>query len=235
MAKIFTFFLAALCTLSLMNMHAQDTLPKFTVKNIGNNRVIISWIHTYQLVKQISIQRSFDSVKNFTTILNVTDPMARQNGYVDTKAPTDHMFYRLFIALDRGMFFFSKTKSPEIDTVRKVDVSKVDKLIIVDSVVYPDYDEVNGIKRHELFIPSIHVYTHRDGYVRINLPEVTDKKYQIKFYNEDNTFLFELKDIKETYLTLDKAVFYHSGWFKFELYEEGKIIEKHKFYLPKEF
>ena len=219
---------------TLLNVHGQDTLPKFTVKNIGNNRVIISWTHTYQKVKQISIQRSFDSLTNFTTILSVPDPMAIQNGYADTKAPNDHMFYRLFISLDRGMFFFSKTKSPQIDTARKTDMSKVDKLTPVDSVSYLNF-EVNGNKRHELFIPSIHVYTHRDGYVRINLPEITSKKYLIKFYDQDNTFLFDLKDIKESFLTLDKAVFYHAGWFKFELYEEGILIEKHKFYLPKAF
>lgn len=233
MVKIFLFVAAVFSGLS--NIQAQDTLPKFTVKNIGNNRVIISWTHTYQLVKQISIQRSLDSVRNFTTILTVPDPMARQNGYADTKAPNDHMFYRLFIALDRGMFFFSKTKSPEVDTIRKVDVKKVEKLVVVDSISYPNYDEVNGTKRHELFIPSIHIYTHKDGYVRINLPESTEKKYHIKFYNEEGDFLFEIKEIKETYLTLDKSAFYHSGWFRFELYEEGKIIEKHKFYLPKEF
>jgi len=235
MVRIFLFFVAAVFSGSLLSIYAQDTLPKFTVQNIGNNRVIISWTHTYQLVKQISIQRSLDSVKNFTTLLTVPDPMARQNGYADTKVPNDHMFYRLFIALDKGMFFFSKTKSPEIDTFRKIEVAKVDKIIRIDSISYPNFDEVNGNKRHELFIPSIHVYTHRDGYVRINLPEAIDKKYNIKFYNDDNIFLFELKDIKETYLTLDKAVFYHSGWFRFELFEAGILIEKHKFYLPKEF
>src|SRR4029079_19442246 len=40
----------------------QDTLPKFSVTNAGNNRVIIGWVNTYGLVKQISIQRSFDSL-----------------------------------------------------------------------------------------------------------------------------------------------------------------------------
>ena len=234
MVKIFL-FVAAVFSGSLLNIHAQDTLPKFTLKNIGNNRVIISWTHNYQLVKQISIQRSSDSLGKFTTILTVPDPMAHQNGYADTKVPNDHMYYRLFISLDKGMFFFSKTKSPEIDTIRKVDVKKVDKLVVVDSVSYPNYDEVTETKRHELFIPSIHVYTHRDGYVRVNLPEASEKKYHIKFYDQDNTFLFELKEIKETYLTLDKAAFYHSGWFRFELYEDGRLIEKHKFYLPREF
>ena len=215
------------------SLHAQDTLPKFTVKNIGNNRVIISWTNTYGLVKQIGIQRSADSLKNYKTILTVPDPMSRENGFADTKAPNDHMFYRLFIALDRGMFIFSETKKPQIDTVKRHDLSKADKIPVNDSVVIPNYDII-GNKRHDLFIPSIHVYTNRDGYVRINLPEATTKKYQIRFYDENNAFLFELKEVKETYLILDKAAFYHSGWFRFELFEDDVVIEKHKFYLPKD-
>lgn len=215
------------------SLHAQDTLPKFTVKNIGNNRVIISWTNSYGLVKQIGIQRSADSLKNFKTILTVADPMSRENGFADTKAPNDRMFYRLFIALDRGMFIFSETKTPQTDTVKAHDLSKAEIIPVNDSIANPNFG-MNSNKRHDLFIPSIHVYTHRDGYVRINLPEAIIKKYQIRFYDENNAFLFDLKNIKETYLILDKSVFYHSGWFRFELFEDGVVIEKHKFFLPKD-
>jgi len=47
--------------------------------------------------------------------------------------------------------------------------------------------------------------------------------------------LFELKDIKQKNFKLDKTNFYHAGWFRFELYEDGKLLEKHKFYLEKDF
>ncbi len=79
------------------------------------------------------------------------------------------------------------------------------------------------------------VYTFKDGYIRISLPEEDDKKYNIKFFTEDNTPLFELKDVKERNFKIEKASFYKAGWFKFELYEDGKLKEKNKFYLPKEF
>src|SRR5437762_3529997 len=96
----------------------QDTLPKFTVKNIGNNRIIIGWVNNYDLVKQISIQSSFDSLRNYKTILSVTDPNAKDNGFADTKAPSDHMFYRLFIVLDKGQFLFTAARKPAMDTAR---------------------------------------------------------------------------------------------------------------------
>ena len=91
-------------------VYGQDSLPKFSLSSAGNNRFIIGWVNTYGLVKQISIQRSHDSLKNYTTILSVADPNARQNGFADTKAPNDHMFYRLFVVLDKGKYYFTQPK-----------------------------------------------------------------------------------------------------------------------------
>ena len=87
---------------------AQDTLPQFTIINRGNERIVISWTNPYGTrIKQLSIQRSFDSLRNFRTILTVPDATVPQNGYVDTKATNDHMFYRLYILLDSGRYSFS--------------------------------------------------------------------------------------------------------------------------------
>ena len=80
-------YLLAVCFFCVGAASAQDTLPKFSVRNVGNSRFIVGWVNNYPLVKQISIQRSHDSLKSFTTILSVTDPNSRQNGFVDTKAP----------------------------------------------------------------------------------------------------------------------------------------------------
>jgi hypothetical protein len=205
---------------------AQDTLPRFTVRNAGNNRIIIGWINNYAVTKQISIQRSFDSLKNYKTILSVTDPSALQNGFADTKAPNDHMFYRLFINLDQGQFFFTAAKKPSSDTTQITDVPVVKDNGWIESK--------QAAKRPD-FVPSFYVYTNKDGYVFINLPDADRKKYRIKFFEEGDGLLFELKNIKDPALTLDKANFIHSGWFTFELYNEDKLIEKNKFYLSKDF
>jgi hypothetical protein len=249
MKKLATpFFL--LLILSCTLLQAQDTLPKFMLKNAGNNRIVIGWVNNFENIKQISIQRSFDSLSGFKTILTVPDPTTSQNGYVDTKATNDHMFYRLYILLDQGNYLFSKAKKPVVDTLRKIGsiekriidsinkanpfYVKIDSLLGVDSTSMP-----NGVKiknRPAGFIPSLHVYTYRDGYVKINLPDdEKSKKYSIKFFDAQDTFLFELKEIKTKSFKLDKTNFYHAGWFHFELYEDGKLIEKHKFYIEKDF
>jgi hypothetical protein len=236
---LFVLLLSSICRLS-----AQDTLPKFTVKNSGNNRIIVSWTNNYGLVKQISIQRSADSLKNYKTILSVPDPMNKQNGYADTKAPAANMFYRLFIVLNNSMFVFSTPKRPIIDTSQvaaaeqkrttdpfSIDVNKPAKEM--DSTLKAN--SLDKKNRPNIFVPSMYVYTSKDGNVHLNLPDVETKKYSVKFYDENDNFLFEVKDLKQQSLILDKTNFYHAGWFKFELFVDDKLKEKHKFYIEKEF
>ncbi|MDB5205318.1 MAG: hypothetical protein JWR72_393 [Flavisolibacter sp.] len=210
----------------------QDTLPKFSARNLGpdrdgNPRIIISWVNNYDSLNQISIQTSHDSIKGYRTIISLTDPNARMNGFADTKAPNDHMFYRLFIVKPNGQYFFSGTKRPEFDTAKAIIVNIKEPPVIKKP-------EPVVIKKPD-FVPSFYVYTNKDGYVFINLPDAEKQKYRIKFFEEDGEFLFEIKSIKQTGLTLDKANLVHAGWFLFELYNDDKLVEKSKFYLAREF
>ena len=237
---------------------AQDTLPKFSVNNRGNKHIVISWRNNYEIIKQISIQRSPDSLKNFKTILTVADPTTKENGYADSKIPGDQLFYRLFIVLDKGGFVFTESKRPLPDSLilkilpkpepegseaeiavpaLKPDNSKTEKLDFPGKKTIPvTTREISNNKPSlNVFVPSMHVYTYKDGNVRINLPDTDEKKYSIKFFEEDNSFVFEIKEVKQTPVLLDKANFYHAGWFKFELYEDGKLIEKNKFKITREF
>lgn len=201
----------------------QDTLPNFSVRNIGNNRIIIGWVNQIPNVSQISIQRSHDSLRNYKTILSVADPKAIQNGFADTKAPNDHMYYRLFYVIEGGLFYFTEAKQPYLDTARK------------QTVTITEVKPVEITQRPQPFVPSYYVYTNKDGYVYINLPDALKKKYSVKFFEDDDTFLFEIKNIRETALTLDKSNFHHGGWFRFELYNEDDLVERHRFYLAKDF
>lgn len=219
---------------------AQDTLPRFSVKNVGNNRIVVAWFNQFQSVRQISIQRSFDSLRNFKTILTVADPSLPENGYLDTKANTDRMFYRLYIMLDKGVFMFSDTKRPVLDTAvaQKGMMIKTDNPSLVNGLPAENGFNppvVNGKPRAEAWVPSKYIYTLKDGYIRISLPDEPGKKYSIKFFTVKDELLFELKDVKEKNFKIDKANFYHAGWFKFELYENDELKEKNRFYLPKEF
>lgn len=258
--------------------YAQDSLPAFSVVNKGNNRIVISWNNKYPQLKQLSIQRSTDSLSNFKTLITVPDPNNKQNGFLDSKAPNDKMFYRLYILVDGANFIFSKSKRPANDSIRTALLSDTSSksikdsnyLKVVEKIIsqnLPDSalttEELLILRRYrnskqdlysdptvqrgngngtlktknkpDVVIPQYRIVANKDGLVRISLLDFGNKNYSIKFYEDDDTFLFELKNIKEASLMLEKSNFYHSGWFRSELYEGDKLVEKNRFFIPKDF
>jgi len=224
-------------------LYAQDTLPNFTLRNIGENRIVVGWINNFQNVRQINIQRSHDSLKNFKTILAVADPGTPENGFLDNKAANDRMFYRIYIQLDKGVFFFSPSKRPVWDTssmaaakLQKQQNSKTFNLpSFLDSVNSAPVISNDNRPRSDRWIPSKYVFTGNNGYIRIHLPDEELKKYSIRVLTIEDDLLFELKDMPKQSFQLDKSNFHSSGWFKFELYENGDLKERNKFFLPREF
>lgn len=276
---------------------AQDTLPRFSVVQKSNNRSVISWTNNYRSISQISIQRSFDSTRNFKTIITVPDPTVEQNGFVDTRPAGSKVYYRLFIVLDSGKYQFSASKSPAPDTAsgrnepaladnqrmvmsdslshREVNslneklkptpkfTPRAERFFMVkagtavirvseknirkfkDSVLYTTRDTlvfksldtavIHPFAARELYRASKYVFTEKYGNVMLQLPDAPDKKYSISFFDNDRTPLFEINEVQSPSLIVDKSNFVHAGWFWFELYEDGKLKERHRFYIPKEF
>lgn len=288
-----------------INLNAQDTLPNFKVQDIGNNRYVISWTNNYPYTAQITIQRSFDSLRGYKSILTVPDPTSKQNGFADSKAVNDHMFYRLYILLENGRYIFTAAKQPTkapveiapptppavpknnveqtnarapldqatskafqndsvvnelskiittskenkkeeeiitenktplpVDQLKKVAplVIRLENIRTGDSAKIPTVVTPQG--EPNAYAPSLYVYTHPDGNIRIQVPNRSRlSRYRIRFYESDKSFLFELKNLPAPNFQLDKTNFLHGGWFLFELMEDNRIIEKHKLYLEKE-
>ena len=195
---------------------SQDTLPNISVTQISN-KALVSWTNPYTSVTNIGIQRSYDSLKNFTTIGSVLNVKAPTNGFLDTKEFIPAQYYRLFISFEGGTYIFTPSHRPGIDTLQKM----------------PDLTE-NVKPVQTWFVPSKEVYAGKNYNVIISLPDAGKKKYSLKFFEDDGTFLFDIKKIDEPYLTLDKVNFRHAGLFRFELYKDGSLIERHKIYIPKD-
>ena len=107
------FLLTCMISLILGDLaHAQDTLPRFSVTVKGANKILISWHNGYPQTSQISIQRSLDSLKNYSTLLTVPDPNLPENGVMDTRADHPNYYYRLFIVLSEGKYLFTPSKRP---------------------------------------------------------------------------------------------------------------------------
>lgn len=300
-----------LVCISFIHSQAQDTLPRFSASTKGNGKILISWTNNYPVVNQISIQRSYDSLRSFQTILTVPDPSVLQNGFVDAKATTPFMFYRIFIVLDSGRYVFTPSRRAEWDTSKVAAIEQPSqqpglqqqnqsppaenkRVVVADNVVLPaetekaekpkaepvkpEPEKFYIVKRRdsiisqisaklfrnfrdsivrktkdtlvfnnadtilikpfvpkEVYKPSLYVYTEKDGNVTIALPDASSKRYGVKFFEMDDSPLFEIKRVKESSMLVDKVNFLHSGWFKFELYEDGKLKERHRFFIPKDF
>jgi hypothetical protein len=324
---------------------AQETLPEFSASLKSNGKVLISWRNGYPSINQISIQRSADSLRNFTTLITVPDPRIPENGFVDGKASGSKMFYRIFILFPNSKYLFTKSRRaapeqseqpvlivktavrekpvpstqsqkqiaipdeqlkspvvikpvaeeeaylilPKIDNSRifymmdnnaikkpnvnnpgkiKTPTFEVQKILFVkrrdtlimkiagsqvrrfsdsllkqtrDTLLFVNADtlQINPYieifrEPKEIYKVSSYIFTSKDGNVTIALPDFNRKKYLVAFFETDSTSVLEVKDIRDALLIIDKTNFGHSGWFRFELYEDGKLKEKNKLLIPKE-
>ena len=268
-------------SVTLTQIQAQDTLPRFTVKN-RFGKVIVSWVNPFDSMVQLNIQRSPDSLRNFKTILTVPDPTTVTNGYLDSKTPDTKQFYRIFVMRSNGRYFFTRSSRPVVDSSRESAKSKPAEvpgtMVLLDpkkpkpaNVVETKrdtvvFDPISGTKRtykiarivsvpgngvagelpstdglivkapetRPVYTPSVFVFSNQQGDVEIALPESKVHNFSLKFYSEDGKPLFAMNKIRDSHLTMDKSNFIKAGWVQFELYEDGKIKEKHKLYIPKD-
>lgn len=298
------FFLAFLLILGTTFARIQAQTPSaegllVKVEDRGNNRFLIRWEQKFgERIRQVSIQRSFDSTKMFKTIITLPDPGLAANGYVDNKAPNDHMYYRLYILLDSGQYLFSPSQRPsksaglsgtsDDPNLRPVSslapnlvrngqavvingkegapaatiipekifhIKKRDTLLFSlserylrafkDSIrlktkdtlllIAADTFHIRPFIPREIYKPSKYVYTEREGQLRISLPDAPQKKYKLIIFEINGDKLFEVNNIVDKTLILDKSHFGHAGWFRFELYEDGELKEKHRFQIARDF
>lgn len=243
-------------TVGISSARAQSTLPEITVKNI-NGKIIVSWLNDYeQPITDILIQRSYDSLKNYSTIGTVLNPLNKENGYSDLNPPYNKMYYRLSINFEGGKYLITKPVRP-VKEKPVITPEETEALLyrypwqaspIKDSSIksgFPVKDSIRTgvpvitqpnivIKKPEPTYPSQRIFTARDNNVIIHLVDAATKKYRVKFFDENNNFLFELTRLTDEYLIIEKVNFVHSGWFFFEIYEADKLVEKNKCFIAKD-
>jgi hypothetical protein len=120
----------------------------------------------------------------------------------------------------------------KIDSVFKVNPEKAMKIIrYIDQVAKP-LEKIELTNKDDIFNPSGFIFTNNEGNLVIALPDVHKKKFSLHVFTKEGIPIFEMKNIKEPLLQIDKSNFYKSGWFKYELYESGKLREKNRFFIP---
>lgn len=226
------FLLLTTCCFSCF-LHAQEILPGISVRNSGG-KIIVSWRNEYQKpVATINIQRSYDSLANYSTIGSVLNPQNKENGYADLTAPYSKMYYRVFIAFEGGSYIISTPARPTKDTGALTSTT-VKYPWQVDPSADPNLQVPPEPGTPVINFPSKWVFTARDNNVVIHLPDVETKKYSVKFFDELDNLVFELNNLKDDYLIIEKVNFKKSGWYHFELFESGNSVEKNRFFIGKD-
>lgn len=113
-----------------------------------------------------------------------------------------------------------------------------------DSILTKTRDTLYSVNRQDVMIryfdpesqwtPSSFIFTNKKGYVQIQLPKVTQAAYRIDFFDATKKKIFQVKNVREPVLILDKINFRHAGWFYFEIYENNQLLEKNKFFLQED-
>jgi hypothetical protein len=167
--------------------------------------------------------------------LSAKNPELEENGFIDYTAPAKgKVYYKIFYALKGGDYYFS-----EVIGVGK-SIPNADKTGNSKSYSVNKNHPLWGEKDADLFLAdnaknvSLYVYTEKGNYLVISLPKAKQHHYKLIIYDKSNTILFETGRITDTRLIIEKVNFYAAGYYKYELFENGKLIERNRFYIEED-
>jgi hypothetical protein len=80
---------------------------------------------------------------------------------------------------------------------------------------------------------SVEVRADKAG-VLITMPKGCNTDYRVRFFDGDNRFLFEVRQIRDAALIIEKVNFEHAGVFRYEIYRENRLLEKSNFVIRTE-
>jgi len=83
-------------------------------------------------------------------------------------------------------------------------------------------------------VASGFIHRERNGDLVIMIPNAVHEKYRIRFFDADNSFLFEVRQIRDPLLIVEKYNFQHAGLFQYELYRDNQLVERSTFLIRKD-
>lgn len=211
---------------------AQALLPAIQLEQSPSG-ILIEWNSRVRGVRQIGIQRSMDSVFNFSTIGYARDPGSYKNRFLDAHPLAGRSYYKLIIILQSGQYYFSRTAMLQPDPSLPGLFNGGYQLIPGSASTLSGHNPLPTLKASDFsFRPSPFVFTNPDGNVNLRLPQPGRNHYAIQFFDSSGTRLFSLNHITEAFLVIDKSNFFHSGWFNYTLFKGKAVEEKWRFFIP---
>jgi len=219
---------------------------------------LIVFISSLLLLASSKAEDSLPHFTGFRSIVSMPDPTSVSNGYVDKKPGVANSYYRIYYVNPGGRYIFTVAQKAFKDSLLNIrsvpttsSANESDETNNVSGMRGLSPDKALKIKREtatviqisgkiednineNVFSPSGLIFTNIEGNLIIALPDANKKKFTLRVFMEDGTPIFHMKNIKEPQLLIDRSNFLHSGWFKYDLYENEKLREQNKFFIPPE-
>ena len=224
--------LAIVALMMIGTTKAQSTLPDieiFSQKGVN----VINWICPYDGIKSIAVQRSNDSIYNFTTIGYVKNTAKGAQAFVDGHPTPGKNYYRLYIAFSSDLTWYSNRVRIFVDSAQLMQQAVMPPNDSLQRMVNTlslgnNPSNVSSIPEYN-YVRSQYVFTNPfTGHINIELPDTYDKQaiYSLVFYNDKNRKVLEIDKMSESSLVLDKHNFQRKGIYKFELTKNRTLLEK---------
>lgn len=151
MKRIIVFMLIFFAT----RIMAQQGLPNFSVTMLNEEKARISWINPFSNCTQITIQKSYDSLKHFKTIFSSLSPELPENGYVDNDfIPQIKVYYRILYVIDDANYAFTKSKTAFKKELNFVEKKTEPENIRLITITKKNEEKDNGVNKANEIYPS---------------------------------------------------------------------------------
>ena len=104
---------------------------------------------------------------------------------------------------------------------RNSHISGISSLYIIDK-------DTGWLSPADERISSKYVRKEKNSDLSIVVPAPRGK-YKIRFFDEQDQFLFEIRQIRDSLLIVEKVNFRHAGFFQYELYKDNALVERNTF------
>ncbi len=202
--------------------------PQLPAMNIVTEKAqnILSWTNQYDGIKSIAIQRSVDSIRNFTTIGILDHPKKGVLSYTDARPLPGRNHYRLSVDFTGDMEWFSNVYKVTLDSAV---IAKSVLGAIETGTTKSNMTGVNATTPDPTdfyYTPSLRIYTNPyTGHININLTDALSKKYSIRFFDPEQSEVLRVARVSKTVLILDKNNFNSRGTYSFKLFDGASLVE----------
>ncbi len=210
------------------NIYAQPDLPNIAVVTQGGVN-IISWKNPYKGgLKTMAVERSNDSVLNFTTIGYIKNLNDAVQNYVDPHPMVGKNWYRLQIVFTSDMEWKSNVNSVGVDSIaiatrKPLPPSDSLQKIINASGNVAAITEIKAVEMPK----SQYVFTNPfTGNVNIEIPDAIKENFNLIFYDQNDKEVLKIPRLNDKVIILDKRNFQNTGIYKFKLFKEKTEFDK---------